>query len=36
MSKKALIAGISGVIGTATAERLLADGWEVYGLSRGR
>lgn len=36
MSKRALIAGISGVIGTATAERLLADGWEVYGLSRGR
>lgn len=36
MSKKALIAGISGVIGTATVERLLADGWEVYGLSRGR
>lgn len=36
MSKKALIAGISGVVGLATAERLLQEGWEVYGLSRGR
>ena len=36
MRKKALIVGISGVIGRALAEKLLADGWEVTGLSRGR
>ena len=36
MQKKALIAGISGVVGSATAKRLLKQGWEVYGLSRGR
>ncbi|GLR09373.1 NAD-dependent dehydratase [Mixta theicola] len=36
MSKKALIIGISGVIGSALAEKLQADGWQVYGLSRGR
>lgn len=36
MGKTALIAGISGVIGSATAENLLKQGWEVYGLSRGR
>ncbi|MEN0585084.1 MULTISPECIES: NAD-dependent epimerase/dehydratase family protein [unclassified Kosakonia] len=36
MQKKALIVGISGVIGRALAEKLLADGWQVTGLSRGR
>ncbi len=36
MSKKALIIGVSGVVGSALAEKLQADGWEVYGLSRGR
>lgn len=36
MQQKALIAGISGVIGTALAEQLLSKGWQVYGLSRGR
>ncbi len=36
MQKKALIVGISGVIGRALAEKLLADGWHVTGLSRGR
>ncbi len=36
MRKKALIVGISGVIGRALAERLLEEGWEVTGLSRGR
>nr|WP_318381467.1 SDR family oxidoreductase [uncultured Enterobacter sp.] len=36
MQKKALIVGISGVIGRALAEKLQHDGWEVYGLSRGR
>lgn len=36
MRKKALIVGISGVIGNALAEKLLEEGWEVSGLSRGR
>ncbi|WP_039057308.1 SDR family oxidoreductase [Enterobacter sp. Bisph1] len=36
MQKKALIVGISGVIGRALAEKLLAEGWQVTGLSRGR
>lgn len=36
MRKKALIVGISGVIGRAMAEKLLEEGWEVTGLSRGR
>ncbi|HAZ76190.1 MAG TPA: NAD-dependent dehydratase, partial [Enterobacteriaceae bacterium] len=36
MRKKALIVGISGVIGRALAEKLLEEGWEVTGLSRGR
>lgn len=36
MTKKALIVGISGVIGRALSEKLLQDGWEVTGLSRGR
>lgn len=36
MQKKALIIGISGVIGRALAEQLMAEGWQVSGLSRGR
>ncbi|WP_423194943.1 NAD-dependent epimerase/dehydratase domain-containing protein [Cupriavidus sp. H19C3] len=36
MQKRALIVGVSGVIGNALAERLLAAGWTVHGLSRGR
>lgn len=36
MQKKALIVGISGVIGRALAEKLVHEGWQVYGLSRGR
>ncbi|MDU4095417.1 MAG: NAD-dependent epimerase/dehydratase family protein, partial [Pantoea sp.] len=36
MNKKALIVGVSGVVGSALAEKLQADGWQVYGLSRGR
>ncbi|KAA8998934.1 SDR family oxidoreductase [Affinibrenneria salicis] len=36
MSNKALIVGASGIIGGALAEHLLAGGWTVYGLSRGR
>ncbi len=36
MQHRALIVGISGVIGGALAERLLENGWQVYGISRGR
>ena len=36
MQKKALIVGVSGVIGRALAEKLMHEGWEVSGLSRGR
>ncbi len=36
MSHKALVIGISGVIGRALSEHLLAEGWTVHGLSRGR
>jgi nucleoside-diphosphate-sugar epimerase len=36
MTNKALIVGASGVIGSALSERLLATGWTVHGLSRGR
>jgi nucleoside-diphosphate-sugar epimerase len=36
MQKRALIVGASGVIGTALSEYLLANDWNVTGLSRGR
>ncbi|MFI8315949.1 SDR family oxidoreductase [Kosakonia cowanii] len=36
MQKRALIVGISGVIGRALAEQLKGEGWQVSGLSRGR
>jgi nucleoside-diphosphate-sugar epimerase len=36
MSHRALIVGASGIVGRALAERLLSNGWGVYGLSRGR
>ncbi len=36
MQQRALIVGVSGVTGSALAERLLAEGWQVNGLSRGR
>lgn len=32
--RRALIAGVTGISGGNLAERLLADGWEVYGLAR--
>jgi nucleoside-diphosphate-sugar epimerase len=36
VKNNALIVGVSGVIGTALAEHLLAKDWQVQGLSRGR
>lgn len=36
MKKRALIIGASGVTGSNLAEHLLAGGWSVHGLSRGR
>ncbi|MEV4607283.1 SDR family oxidoreductase [Rhizobium sp. ZW T2_16] len=34
MTKKALIVGASGIIGSATADVLHNDGWKVWGLAR--
>jgi nucleoside-diphosphate-sugar epimerase len=34
MTKKALIVGASGIIGSATADVLNDDGWQVFGLAR--
>ncbi|WP_276122014.1 SDR family oxidoreductase [Pararhizobium qamdonense] len=34
MTKKALIVGASGIIGSATADVLHNDGWRVWGLAR--
>ena len=34
MGKTALVAGASGIIGSATAALLLEEGWKVYGLAR--
>ena len=34
MAKTALVAGVSGIVGSATAQVLLEQGWHVYGLAR--
>ncbi len=34
MSNTALIAGVTGIVGSNLAHQLLADGWKVYGLAR--
>ena len=34
MTRRALIAGVSGIVGSNLASRLIADGWEVHGLAR--
>jgi nucleoside-diphosphate-sugar epimerase len=36
MKNRALIIGSSGIVGSNLAEQLLATGWQVCGLSRGR
>lgn len=34
MEKKALVVGVSGITGSNLAERLLTEGWTVFGLAR--
>ncbi len=34
MAQRALVVGATGIQGSATAERLVRDGWEVFGLAR--
>ena len=34
MAKTALVVGASGIVGSATAELLVAAGWDVFGLAR--
>ena len=34
MSGRALVVGVTGISGGNVADRLLADGWDVLGLSR--
>lgn len=34
MTKTALVVGASGIVGSATADLLLAEGWSVHGLAR--
>src|SRR5689334_6975357 len=33
-ARRALVVGVTGIVGQAVAERLLRDGWETHGLSR--
>ncbi|UUI67236.1 SDR family oxidoreductase [Aeromicrobium duanguangcaii] len=32
--RRALVVGVTGIVGQAVARRLVEDGWETYGLSR--
>ena len=34
MAPRALIAGVSGIVGNNLASHLISKGWEVYGLAR--
>lgn len=34
MSRNALVVGVTGIVGRNIADRLMADGWTVYGMSR--
>ena len=34
MTKTALVVGASGIVGSATAELLIKQGWSVHGLAR--
>jgi nucleoside-diphosphate-sugar epimerase len=34
MTSRALIAGVTGLIGSSLSEHLIAKGWEVYGIAR--
>lgn len=33
-ARRALVVGVTGIVGQAVARRLVAEGWETYGLSR--
>ena len=34
MTRRALIAGVTGLIGSNLAEHLISKNWEVYGIAR--
>ncbi len=34
MAQTALVVGVSGIVGSATAALLAAQGWDVLGLAR--
>ena len=34
MASRALIAGVTGIVGNNLASHLLSTGWEVHGLAR--
>ncbi|MFL5203980.1 MAG: NAD-dependent epimerase/dehydratase family protein, partial [Microvirga sp.] len=34
MAKTALVVGVSGIVGSATARLLAEEGWDVLGLAR--
>ncbi|WOI58347.1 SDR family oxidoreductase [Palleronia sp. LCG004] len=34
MTKRALVVGVTGIQGSALADRLVTEGWEVFGLAR--
>lgn len=34
MTKRALVVGVTGIQGNALADKLVAEGWEVFGLAR--
>ena len=34
MSRIALIAGVTGIVGNNLAQQLLSNGWQVHGLAR--
>ena len=34
MSRTALIAGVTGIVGNNLAHQLVANGWQVHGLAR--
>ncbi|MDB5671486.1 MAG: hypothetical protein JWO25_2445, partial [Alphaproteobacteria bacterium] len=35
MNRRVIVAGASGIVGSAAAARFVEAGWEVHGLARG-